>query len=323
VLKPADPISLITKFAKSVIVSAPEDQSPARFDWERWISNTALKFSNFTKPAPQRIIVLESEGRRINSGGAIGNLARHDVRDVDLIDLISFCRERSLILLNAVWQYRQSSWLESYRSVSHAKFSTALQPFFECQLQLWKKLETYYRDDAHFIVTDGAHRFINAGEYCRMWTQRLERTKVTNEPKVKSWATGLLSITPDSIPSEGGTRLHRLLAIDPIDWSGQPQWHLDLPNLLVTALQQSSELWISMPYAVTTMDLHAKMKQIAQNSMLEIHAPSTVLGWHPCRDMIMYLTSKSERKFFIYLDHSERMQFVFSEPMVTTKTASH
>lgn len=319
-LSGAEPLSLSVRLGQVIIASAPEDYAPAKLDWGRWVINTALRHEQFESPSPRRVFLLDRSDSKIDriSTGAL-QYARQDMATANILELLAGWTEGTLALLCGAFQFTMSPWLESIRQVALASYGAGIGALLQRQLDCWREVSSDHRDDSHFILSDANLRFQNASLHCDAWTKRLIRSRVVSEVRGGSWATGILRVHAPGDGQGRQVRIHRLISLDPTEWCGDPEWELEIAELFQTLGPNAEQLWISVPAAGMVADIAARMARIGLNSNIQVIAPSVILGWHPLRDMFLFLGATKPVRLLVYMDSQERLQFIAIEEIPEEK----
>jgi hypothetical protein len=295
------------------VASSPKLYSPEGLNWDQWVTNTALKYEKFEGYAPDRIQILESLGRKTKLSGSMGaELVRQEIESIDPISIFDNSNNSTLTLTYGAWSFSISSWIESLRKVSHAKFYNEIFTFLDRQFQNWIHLSQSVHDDSLFIVSDGGIKFINANDACSSWIKRINRSGVISEQSTGAWCSAMVT-THNKADHLGRTlKLNRSAILGVKDWCGNPNWENLPPDLLPTDPSAINELWVSIPYAGLTLEIVSRLKSLGIKENVTIIAPSTVVGWHPVRDLIM-CANRVGKRLFIAMDANEFLHFTSLE----------
>jgi hypothetical protein len=104
-----------------------------------------------------------------------------------------------------------------------------------------------------------------------------------------------------------------LVSLDPTDWCGDPDWEQDIAEIFEHFGPKIEQLWISLPSAGMVSDIAARLSRIGLYSGTNVVAPSVILGWHPLRDLFLFLGGSQPVRLFVYMDSQERLQFIAVE----------
>lgn len=316
-LSGAEPLSFSVRLGQVIIASAPEDHAPMKLDWGRWVINTALRYEQFETPSPRRIFLLDRSESRIErmSTGTL-QYARQDMATANILELLASWSEGTLALLCGPFQTTSSSWLESMRQVALASYGSGIGALLQRQLDCWREVSSVHRDDSHFVLSDASLRFLNASQQCDTWTKRLVRSRVVSEARGGSWAAGILRVHAAGDGLGRQIRVHRLVSLDPTDWCGDPDWELTIADTFKQFGRKIDQLWISVPSAGMVSDIAARMSRIGVYIGSNVIASSVILGWHPLRDLYLFLGGSQPVRLLVYMDSQERLQFIAVEEAV-------
>lgn len=313
-LSGAEPLSFTVRLGEVIIASSPEDHAPVKLDWGRWVSNTALRYEQFETPSPRRIFLLDRSESRIErmSTGAL-QYARQDMATANILELLSSWSEGTLALLCGSFRTTRSSWLESMSHIALASYGAGIGGLLQRQLDSWREVSLAHRDDSQFILSDASLRFLNASQQCDAWTKRLVRSRVVSEARGASWAAGILRVHAAGDGLGRQVRVHRLVSLDPTDWCGDPDWDLDIADTFKQFGLKIDQLWISVPSAGMVSDIASRMARVGIYTGTNVIASSVILGWHPLRDVYLFLGGNQPVRLLVYMDSQERLQFIAVE----------
>ena len=320
-LSGAEPLSLTVRLGQVVIASSPEEHAPVKLDWGRWVVNTALRYEQFETPSPRRIFLLDRSESRIEriSTGAL-QYARQDMATANILELLAGWSEGTLALLCGPFHTTTSSWLESMRQVALASYGAGIGTLLQRQLDCWREVSSAHRDDSQFVLSDASLRFLNASQQCDAWMKRLVRSRVVSEARGGSWAAGILRVHAAGDGLGRQVRVHRLVSLDPTEWCGDPEWEHDLADIFKQFGPKIHQLWISVPFAGMVSDITARMARIGLTVGTNVIAPSVILGWHPLRDLYLFLGGNQPVRLLVYMDSQERLQFIALEEVHEEKS---
>lgn len=317
----AEPLSLTVRLGQVVVASAPDEHAPTKLDWGRWVANTAVRFEQFETPSPRRIFLLDRSEAKIDRISTDSlQYARQDMGTADILELLASWSEGTLALLCGSFHFTMSSWLESMRQVALASYGSGISNLLQQQLDRWREISSTHRDDSLFVLSDSGVRFLNASEHCDAWTKRLVRSRVVPEAKGDSWAAGVLRVHASGDGLGRLVRLHRLITLDPTEWCGDPEWETRVAKVFEAWSTRIEQIWISLPAAGMVSDVAARMNRVGIQLSVEVNAPSVVLGWHPIRDLFLFLGGVRPVRLFIYMDSHERLQFIVVEELFEEKS---
>ncbi len=316
----AEPQSLSVRIGQVVVISSPEDHAPTKLDWGRWVANTALRFEQFETPAPRRIFLLDRHEAKMDRMSPESlQYARQDMATANILELFSSWSDGTLALLCGSFHYTMSSWLESVRQIALASYGSGISGLLQRQLDGWRELSLAHRDDSLFVLSDAGLRFQNASEHCDAWTKRVIRSRVVPEAKGGSWAAGVMRIHSVGDGLGRLVRIHRLIALDPTEWCGDPEWELRLEKTFEFWASRIGQLWVSLPAAGMIADVAARISRLGMKPNIRLCAPSVVLGWHPMRDLYLFFGASQPVRLFVYMDSQERLQFIIVEEILEDK----
>lgn len=292
------------------LISMPSESLPRRVDWGKWVDCIAAGL----KVLDQKIrstprITMSPDHVNPEDSIAIGMIyGQGGLEHIDLIRMLADVSEPTRFLFVGGWFRPIPSWFSSLQSVFNANYGSLIPDQLTKQMNWWKNCAEKKERDGFFLVSDDLGRLSALTSIARNWRSRQVRSGVLAEARSPSWCAASVDVfLPKS--SEGqALRLHRLAVLEPEAWCGSPRITCD-EQLTEASLSGSEELWISAPGAGLALWIGDQFHDLKE-SLDRIRMPGAILGWHPLRDLIAFLSDAPSGSLLYLVDQSSRLQIL-------------
>lgn len=306
--QPAEPLCLPLHVGGIGMVSMPADYLPRRIDWPKWldcINIGSQVMGNRVGVAPR--ICLSPDHADAKDNMAVAYLqSQGTLEQIDPITLFSDVAEGARFLFVGSWSQQLPTWFSSTQAIFGAHFAHVIPDFLARQMLDWNRHADALEKDGSFLVTDDLGRLSGLTSISRNWRNRSMRSGLMNEMRSQSWFAAMVDLPSARFEGAADMRLHRLAVIEPESWCGSPKLHDDLLSA-IAAPKDCPEIWISAPglgVAFWIADQQQPLKEI----LAKVQVPGAILGWHPIRDLIAFLSRAKNGSMLYLVDRQSRLQ---------------
>jgi hypothetical protein len=225
---------------------------------------------------------------------------------IDPVSMFADVADGARFLFVGSWSQPVPTWFSSIQAVFGAHYSQAIPGFLSKQIQNWNQLAESLERGGSFLVADDVGRLTGLTGISRSWRSRVTRSGPVSEPKSASWFAAMVDLPMALSEKSVEMRVHRLNVIEPDSWCGSPKIDQELLNQMALP-KDCSEIWISAPSVGVTLWLGEQLNPLSE-LLPKLCAPSAILGWHPIRDFLIFLSRARNGSMFYMVDRHSRLQ---------------
>lgn len=309
----AEALCIQLRLGQSALVSLPSEAVPKRVNWMKWADgvSTAMRVKkNRSLIAPRLCMSPDHEDSKDNLT-FMSNQNQSGLEQVDLFKLISSASDEDKFLFVGSWMQTLPSWFRSLQAVFSAKYGSVLQNFLAQQMKSWDLLGDRLETRDNFLVVDDVGRLSALASISKLWRSRQARANILTETRSASWFAATMELHMAKSSDGEAIRLHRLRVFKPDEWCGSPRLAKEsFPG--APDLKLASQIWVSAPGAGMGLWI-ADQYELVDKDIQKLQMPSAVLGWHPLRDLIAFLSAAPSTSVMFMVDADMNLQVLMKE----------
>jgi hypothetical protein len=311
-------ICLQLRLGRINLLSIPVDFVPRRIDWAKWIECISIgaKVLGDRHGIAPKIAISPDHLESKDNASVVAIQGQRGLDEVDLIKLFSEVGEASRFIFVGSWQLPTTSWINSSQAVFSSKYSALIANVLTSQMKYWNPAAERQEKSGAFLVIDDVGRLSSLSSICKAWRARQLKTANLTEAKMPSWCAATVDIHL-GMSSEGeGIRLHRIAVLEPDQWCDSPNIREDILKV-IRAPEDCPEIWVSAPSLGLSLWIVDQQESL-KTSLSKLRAPSAILGWHPVRDSISFLSDAPSKSMLYMVDRHSRLQVLMKEREAST-----
>lgn len=306
--QPAEALCIPLQIGRIDLVSMPSDYLPRRIDWSKWldcVNMGSLVMGERLGVAPR--ICLSPDHQEAKDNLAMPYFqSQGTLEQIDPVKIFSDVADGARFLFVGSWSFLMPTWFTSAQAIFAAKYASIIPDFMAKQFLNWSRAADHLEKSGSFLVTDDLGRLSGLASISRNWRNRAMRNSMMFEPRSPAWFAAVVDMPMARSATATDLRLHRLSVIDPEVWCGSPRLSDDV-IATIKCPHDCPEIWISAPSVGVALWIAEQQHPLAE-IISRLQVPAAVLGWHPVRDLLAFLSRAKDGSMMYMVDRQSRLQ---------------
>lgn len=304
----AEALCLPLQIGRIDLVSMPADYLPRRIDWSKWldcVNMGSIVMGERLGVAPRVCLSPDHQEAKDNLSMAYLQ-SQGTLEQIDPVTIFSDVADGARFLFVGSWSFLMPTWFTSAQAIFSAQYASIIPDFISKQFVIWGRHAEQLEKNGSFLVTDDVGRLSSLTSISRNWRARAMRSSLQGEARSPAWFAAIVDVPMARSASAVDMRLHRLNVVEPEVWCGSPKLADDLVETMRPP-KDCPEIWISAPSIGVALWI-AEQQQPINEILSKLQVPGCVLGWHPVRDLLAFLSRAKDGSMLYMVDRQSRLQ---------------